>query len=131
MINDNPILGNQLVVMSRADLDALVEKMTSNMIAMRVEDKSTHENEVCPSTVLHQMEQDGKLPCKTQSNSSPNSLPVATNLPSALAKVKDRFPTIESFMVAVNPDRQLQISEHPEVYYSGLSPTLASLNVIY
>ena len=27
MINDNPILGNQLVVMSRADLDALVEKM--------------------------------------------------------------------------------------------------------
>lgn len=48
MINDNPILGNQLVVMSRADLDALVEKMASNMIAMRVEDKNTHESDVCP-----------------------------------------------------------------------------------
>ena len=43
MMNENPILGNQLVVMSRADLDALVEKMASNMIATRVEveDKST------------------------------------------------------------------------------------------
>ena len=51
MINDIPILGNQLVVMSRADLDALVEKMASNMIAMRVEDKSTHESDVCP--VVH------------------------------------------------------------------------------
>ena len=48
MINDNPILGNQLVVMSRADLDALVEKMASNMIAMRVEDKSTYESDVRP-----------------------------------------------------------------------------------
>jgi len=48
MINDTPILGNQLVVMSRADLDALVEKMASNMIAMRVEDKSTHESDVRP-----------------------------------------------------------------------------------
>lgn len=47
MINDNPILGNQLVVMSRADLDAPVEKMASNIIAMRVEDKSTHESEAC------------------------------------------------------------------------------------
>ena len=34
-------------------------------------------------------------------------------------------------MVAVNPDRQLQISEHPEECYFGQSPTLASLNVIY
>lgn len=34
-------------------------------------------------------------------------------------------------MVAVNPDRQLQISEHPEKCYFGQSPTLASLNVIY
>ena len=47
MVNENSILGNQLVVMSRADLDALVEKMASNMIAMRVEDKSTHERDVC------------------------------------------------------------------------------------
>lgn len=51
MINDNPILGNQLVVMSRTDLDALVEKMASNMIAMRVEDKNTHKSDVCP--VVH------------------------------------------------------------------------------
>ena len=34
-------------------------------------------------------------------------------------------------MVAVNPDRQLQISEHPEECYFGQSPTLASLNIIY
>ena len=50
-MNENSILGNQLVVMSRADLDALVEKMASNMIAMRVEDKSTHESDVRP--VVH------------------------------------------------------------------------------
>ena len=50
MNSENSILGNQLVVMSRADLDALVEKMASNLIAMRVEaeDKATHRNDVCP-----------------------------------------------------------------------------------
>ena len=50
MMNENPILGNQLVVMSRADLDALVEKMASSMAATRVEveDKSAHRNGVCP-----------------------------------------------------------------------------------
>lgn len=49
-MNENPILGNQLVVMSRADLDALVEKMASSMAATRVEveDKSAHRNDVCP-----------------------------------------------------------------------------------
>ena len=82
------------------------------------------------STVLQQMERNGQLPCKTLSNSSRNSLTGTTNLPSALAKVKDRFPTIAEFMVAVNPDRQLQISEHPEDCYFGKSPTLASLNVM-
>ena len=51
MQSENRILGNQLVAMSMADLDALVEKMASNMIAMRVEDKSTHESDVCP--VVH------------------------------------------------------------------------------
>ena len=51
MVNEISILGNQLVVMSRADLDALVEKMASNMIAMIVEDKITHESDVCP--VVH------------------------------------------------------------------------------
>lgn len=34
-------------------------------------------------------------------------------------------------MVALNPDRQLQISEHPEECYFGQSPTLTSLNVVY
>lgn len=48
MMNENPILGNQLVVMSRADLDALVEKMASSMAAMKVEDKSIYESEACP-----------------------------------------------------------------------------------
>ena len=83
------------------------------------------------NTVLLQMEQDGQLPCRTQSNSSQSSLLVTKILSSALAKVKDRFPTIEDFMVAVNPDRQLKICEQPETCYFGNSPTLASLNVIY
>ena len=82
-------------------------------------------------TVLNQMKREGNLPSRTASNSSHNSLPVATNRPSALAKVKDRFPTIEKFMVAVNPDKQLQISEHPEECYFGQSPKLESLNTIY
>ena len=41
MTSENSILGNQLVVMSRADLDALVERMAINMNAMKVEDKPT------------------------------------------------------------------------------------------
>lgn len=50
MNSENSILGNQLVVMSRADLDALVEKMASDLIAMKVEaeDKATRGNDVCP-----------------------------------------------------------------------------------
>ena len=83
------------------------------------------------NTVLLQMEQDGQLPSRTPCNSSQSYLQVKKNLSSALAKVKDRFPTIEDFMVAVNPDRQLKICEQPETCYFGNSPTLASLNVIY
>lgn len=37
MDSGNTILGNQLVVMSRADLDALVEKMASNLVANKVQ----------------------------------------------------------------------------------------------
>ena len=50
MNSENSILGNQLVVMNRADLDALVEKMASNLIAMRVdvENKTTRGNDACP-----------------------------------------------------------------------------------
>lgn len=43
-MNETPILGNQLVVMSRADLDALVEKMASSMAAARVENLGAQEN---------------------------------------------------------------------------------------
>ena len=50
-MNENQILGNQLVVMSRADLDALVEKMASSMAATRVENKSAYMNE--PSPVVY------------------------------------------------------------------------------
>ena len=50
-MNENQILGNQLVVMSRADLDALVEKMASSMAATRVENKSAYVNE--PSPVVY------------------------------------------------------------------------------
>ena len=83
------------------------------------------------NTVLLQMEQDGQLPSRTPCSSSQSSLLVKKSLSSALAKVKDRFPTIEDFMVAVNPDRQLKICEQPETCYFGNSPTLASLNDIY
>ena len=38
MVNENSILGNQLVVMSRADLDALVEKVANNRVANKVEE---------------------------------------------------------------------------------------------
>lgn len=37
-MNENSILGNQLVVMSRADLDALVEKVANNRVANKVEE---------------------------------------------------------------------------------------------
>lgn len=37
-IMENSILGNQLVVMSRADLDALVERMASNLAASKAEE---------------------------------------------------------------------------------------------
>jgi hypothetical protein len=47
MNGENSILGNQLVVMSRADLDALVERMAINMNAMKVEDKPTGDGS-CP-----------------------------------------------------------------------------------
>ena len=50
-MTENQILGNQLVVMSRADLDALVEKMASSMAAMRVEDKGVQTN--TPSPVVY------------------------------------------------------------------------------
>ena len=38
MNSENQILGNQLVVMSRADLEALVEKAASNKAASKVEE---------------------------------------------------------------------------------------------
>lgn len=38
MNSEKSILGNQLVVMSRADLDALVEKMASNLAACKSEE---------------------------------------------------------------------------------------------
>lgn len=56
MTSENSILGNQQVVMSRADLDALVEKMVSSMAANRfaVEDKGIHgNNSVCPVVYEH------------------------------------------------------------------------------
>lgn len=83
------------------------------------------------NTVLLQMEQDGQLSSRTPCSSSRSSLLAKKSLSSALAKVKDRFPTIEDFMVAVNPDRQLIICEQPETCFFGKSPTLASLNDIY
>lgn len=47
MNSENQILGNQLVVMSRADLEALVEKAASNKAASKVEESIN--NDVRPS----------------------------------------------------------------------------------
>ena len=47
MNNNNSILGNQLVVMSRADLEALVEKVASNRATSKVEE--SFNNDVRPS----------------------------------------------------------------------------------
>ena len=47
MNSENQILGNQLVVMSRADLEALVEKAANNKAASKVEESIN--NDVLPS----------------------------------------------------------------------------------
>ena len=47
MSTENQILGNQLVVMSRADLEALVEKAANNKTASKVEESIN--NDVFPS----------------------------------------------------------------------------------
>ena len=47
MSTENQILGNQLVVMSRADLEALVEKAANNKAASKVEESIN--NDVLPS----------------------------------------------------------------------------------
>lgn len=44
MNGENSILGNQLVVMSRADLEALIEKMANNMNAMKVNKSNGYGN---------------------------------------------------------------------------------------
>ena len=46
-------------------------------------------------------------------------------------KIKNKFPTVKEFLVAINPDRQLQICNNPKDCYFGNSPTLASLNKLY
>ena len=43
MNSENQILGNQLVVMSRADLEALVEKAASNKAASKVEESISND----------------------------------------------------------------------------------------
>ena len=47
MSTENQILGNQLVVMSRADLEALVEKAANNKATSKVEESIN--NDVLPS----------------------------------------------------------------------------------
>ena len=47
MSTENQILGNQLVVMSRADLEALVEKAANNKATNKVEESIN--NDVLPS----------------------------------------------------------------------------------
>ena len=52
MNSENQILGNQLVVMSRADLAALVEKAASNKAASKVEESIN--NDVRPSVCVEE-----------------------------------------------------------------------------
>ena len=53
------------------------------------------------------------------------------NLSPTLMKIKNKYPTVKEFLVATNPDRQLQICSNPEDCYFGNSPTLTSLNKLY
>ena len=53
------------------------------------------------------------------------------NLSPTLMKIKNKYPTVKEFLVAINPDRQLQICNDPEDCYFGNSPTLISLNKLY
>ena len=53
------------------------------------------------------------------------------NLSPTLMKIKNKYPTVQEFLVAINPDRQLQICSNPEDCYFGNSPTLTSLNKLY
>ena len=53
------------------------------------------------------------------------------NLSPTLMKIKNKYPTVKEFLVAINPDRQLQICNNPEDCYFGNSPTLSSLNKLY
>lgn len=47
MNTENQILGNQLVVMSRADLEALVEKAANNKAASKVEESINNDVRPC------------------------------------------------------------------------------------
>ena len=47
MNSENQILGNQLVVMSRADLEALVEKAANNKAASKVEESINNDVRPC------------------------------------------------------------------------------------
>ena len=53
------------------------------------------------------------------------------NLSPTLMKIKNKYPTVKEFLVAINPDRQLHICNNPEDCYFGNSPTLISLNKLY
>ena len=46
-------------------------------------------------------------------------------------KIKNKYPTLKEFLLAINPERQLQICNNPEECYFGNSPTLTSLNKLY
>ena len=80
-------------------------------------------------TVLNQMNLNGSLPTRMPPSSSQNSL--AKVMPPALMDLKMQYPTIRDFMVAHNPERQLEICQFPEKCFFGNSPSLAMLNECY
>ena len=83
------------------------------------------------NAVINQLKQEGMLPSGPPYSLQTNSSAQETNLSPTLMKIKNKYPTVKEFLVAINPDRQLQICNDPEDCYFGNSPTLISLNKLY
>ena len=61
-----------------------------------------------------------------QTNSSVQEM----NLSPTLMKIKNKYPTLKEFLLAINPERQLQICNDPENCYFGNSPTLTTEKLV-
>ena len=55
----------------------------------------------------------------------------AQGTPPSIVALKSRYATIDDFLLAITPQRQVEICHAPEKCYFGDSPTLAMLNSCY